>query len=183
MTRFFDAAKLYTSKIQNAFGTQFLIFYAFDQQENKRGIFIVDLGSLPTLDPNDQDGLANAIRQNMKKLVFENDNDPARDELALDGHGHIMFDVNGNDNILCIGWGYEESARNYVLTLAALRNRQGNNSGDNLIIFEKCPNASRTISNIDHIDDLKVSIIGNDPKLTHIAKVNASTYSIEMAGH
>ena len=125
MASFYESARLYTSKIQKALGTQFLIFYAFDNNQNKRGIFVVDLGSLPTLDPNDQQGLANAIKQNMKKLVFANDNDPAVDELALDGHGHIMFDVNGNDNLLCIGWGHEVSSRNYVVTLAGSKKRSG----------------------------------------------------------
>ena len=184
MTNYFQAARIYTSKVQNALGTQFLIFVAFDgDDDNKNGIFLVDLGSLPTIDPNDQDGLANAIKQNMKKLVFEGDNNPLKHELSLDGYGHLTFDVNGNDNILCIGWAGKESERNYIVTLAALRRGQSNSSDTSLIIFEKCPNASRLIENIDHIDDLKVLIIGNDPKLNHIAKVNQTLYSIEMAGH
>lgn len=183
MTKYFEAAAIYTSKIQNALGTQFVVLPAFDQQKDKRGIFLVNLGSLPALDPNDQDGLANAMKQNMKKLVFQDDDDPVKDELSKDGHGHIMFDVAGNDNLLCIGWSYEESPRNYAVTLAALRNLQGNSSGTNVIKFEKCPNASRRITNIDSIEDLKVLVIGNDPKLHHIAKVNDQLYSAEMAGH
>ena len=122
----------------------------------------------------------------MKKLVFEDDNNPLKHELSLDGYGHLTFDVNGNDNILCIGWAGKESQGNYLVTLAALRKGQSNssNSSDtNLIKFEKCPNASRLIENIDHLDDLKVLIIGDDPKLNHIAKVNNEVYSIEMAGH
>ena len=58
-----------------------------------------------------------------------------------------------------------------IYTFTTLRNRPTNSSSDNFIIFEKCPNASRTIYNIIHINDLKVSLIGNDPKLTHIAKL------------
>jgi hypothetical protein len=183
MANYFQAAKIYSSKLQNALGTQFLIFVAFDNDDNKNGIFLVDLGSLPTLDPNDQDGLANAIKQNMKKLVFEGDNNPLRHELTINEHQHIMFEVNGNDNILCIGWAINESQRNYILTLAALRSRPDNSSNSNTIKFEKCPNASRRIENIDLIDDLKVLVIGNDPKLHHIAKNNANSYSVEMAGH
>ena len=182
MTKYFESAIIYATKIQNALGTQFVIFPAFDQHEDKRGIFLVDLGTLPTLDPNDQDGLANAIKQNMKKLVFQDDNDPVRRELTKNGHGHIMFDVAGNDNILCIGWSIKEG-NNHVLTLAALRGNQGNSSDTQVIKFEKCPNASRPIANINSIEDLKVLVIGNDPKLHHIAKVNDQLYSVEMAGH
>ena len=182
MTSYFQAKRIYTSKLHNALGTQFLILVAQDTEPTQNGIFIVDLGSLPSIDPNDQDGLANAIKLNMKKLVFEEDNNPLKGQLSLDGHGHFMFDVNGNDNILCIGWAIDESPRHYIVTLAALRGRQ-ENSSDNTIKFEKCPNASRPIDNIDNIDDLKVLVIGNDPKLHHISKVNANLYSSEMAGH
>jgi hypothetical protein len=182
MTKYFESAIIYTTKTQNALGTQFVIFPAFDNQEDRRGIFLVDLGSLPTLDPNDQDGLTNAIKQNLKKLVFQDDNDPFRRELTKNGHGHVMFDVAGNDNILCIGWSIKEGS-DHVLTLAALRSGQVNNSNTNVIKFEKCPNASRPIPNIAGIEDLKVLVIGNDPKLHHIAKVNDQLYSVEMAGH
>jgi hypothetical protein len=182
MTKYFESAIIYTTKIQNALGTQFVIFPAFDNLEDRRGIFLVDLGSLPSLDPNDQDGLANAIKQNMKKLVFQDENDPVRRELTKNGHGHSMFDVAGNDNLLCIGWSIKEG-NNYVLTLAALRSIQGISSDTKVIKFEKCPNASRPITNIENIEDLKVLVIGNDPKLHHIAKVNNNLYSVEMAGH
>lgn len=181
MTKYFESAIIYTTKIQNALGTQFIIFPAFDQNLDQRGIFLVDLGSLPNLAPDDQDGLANALEQNLKKLVFQNDNDPVRRELTKNGHGHIMFDVAGNDNILCIGWSIKEG-NDYILTLAALRNIQGIGAGRN-VIFEKCPNASGPRPNIDNIEDLKVLLTGNDPKLHHIAKVNDMAYSVEMAGH
>ena len=36
--------------VQNALGTEFLIFATFDADETKRGIFLVDLGSLPTVE-------------------------------------------------------------------------------------------------------------------------------------
>ena len=43
---------LYTSKIQKCTRNTIFNFLSFDNSENKRGIFLVDLGSLPTLDPN-----------------------------------------------------------------------------------------------------------------------------------
>ena len=184
MTSYFEAKFIYLTKIQNGLGTQFLIFVSHDSEPTKRGIFLVDLGSLPALDPNDQNALANAIAQNKKKLVFTNDNDPVKNEIIRNSHGHFMFDVAGNNNLLCIGWAHEETQGNYNLTLAALRGQQNNSSNNNgQVIFEKCPNASRPINNIRKIQDLQVLLIGNDPKLNHIAQVTDDKYSIEMAGH
>lgn len=183
MTSYFEAKEIQSTRIQNALGTQFLIFAAFDNDQTKRGIFLVDLGSLPTVDPNDQDALANAITQNIKKLAFQDDNDPIRDIIYLNSHGHYMIDVSGNDNLLSIGLAQNITQNKYRFTLTALRSRPTNGSGNNLVIFEKCPNASREIDNIGDITELKVLLIGNDPKLNHTAKLLNGRYSNEMAGH
>jgi hypothetical protein len=182
MTKYFESAMIYTSRIQSALETEFLILPAFDNVPEKRGIFLVDLGTLPQIDRNDQEGLANAIKQHKKKLVFQDDNDPVRRDISKNGHRHIMFDVAGNNKLLCIGWAYVEG-NDHILRLASLRSENYNSSEEGVIKFEKCPNASRPIHNIEGIEDLKVLIIGNDPKLHHIAKVSEGLYSAEMAGH
>lgn len=183
MTSYFQAKMIQSTRVQNALGTQFLIFATFDTDQTKRGIFLVDLGSLPAVDPNDQDALANAITQNIKKLAFQNDTDPIRDQVYFNRHGHYMIDVSGNDNLLSIGLAQKITQTKYRFILTALRSRPTNSSGNNSIIFEKCPNASREIDNIEDITELKVLLIGNDPKLQHTVKLPGDKYSNEMAGH
>jgi hypothetical protein len=183
MTSYFKAKLVQSTRVQNALGTQFLIFATFDTDQTKRGIFLVDLGSLPTVDPNDQDALANAITQNIKKLAFQNDNDPIRDQVYFNKHGHYMIDVAGNDNLLSIGLAQKITQNKYRFILTALRSSPTTSSGNNSIIFEKCPNATREIDNVEDITELKVLLIGNDPKLHHTAKLLDGQYSNEMAGH
>lgn len=186
MASYFTTGLIQETRIQDALGTQFLIFAAHDTIPAKRGIFVVDLGHLPQVSPTNPGALNTAISQNMQKLVFTGDNDPITDQVYLNNHNHYMFDVAGNNNILSIGLAQKKTSgtpATFRFTLTALKNRASPNSGNNPILFEKCPNASREIQNLSDITDLKVLLIGNDPKLHHTAKLPNGQYSNEMAGH
>ena len=186
MASYFTTGLIQATRIQDALGTQFLIFAAHDNNPAKRGIFLVDLGHLPQVSPTDTTALNTAISQNMQKLVFTGDNDPITDIVYMNNHGHYMFDVAGNNNILSIGLAQKKTAgtpATFRFTLTALKNRPPQNSGNNPIVFDKCPNASRDIPNLSDITELKVLLIGNDPKLHHTAKLPGGQYSNEMAGH
>jgi hypothetical protein len=186
MSSYFTTGNIQTTRVQDALGTQFLIFVAHDTNPTKRGIFLVDLGHLPQVNPTDPTALNTAISQNMQKLVFTGDNDPITDQVYMNNHGHYMLDVAGNNNILSIGLVQKKpggTPATFIFTLTALKNRSPPNSGNNPIVFDKCPNASREIPNLSDITELKVLLIGNDPKLHHTAKLPNGQYSNEMAGH
>lgn len=184
MTSYFTTGLIQGTRIQEALGTQFLIFAANDTDPPKRGIFVVDLGRLPQVDPTDPTALNNAISQNTQKLVFTGDNDPITSQIYLSKlNGHYMFDVAGNNNILSIGLAQDLTQGKFRFILTALKNRPPANSGNNPIVFEKCPNASREIPNLVDITEIKVILMGNDPKLNHTAKLQNGKYSNEMAGH
>ncbi len=103
MTNYLTAGLIQATRIQDALGTQFLIVAAHDNDPAKRGIFVVDLGHLPQVNATDVDALNNAISQKTKKLVFTDDNDPITNQTYFNKHGHYMFDVAGNSNVLSIG--------------------------------------------------------------------------------
>lgn len=183
MTNYLTTGLVQATRVQDALGTQFLIVAAHDNDPAKRGIFVVDLGHLPQVNPTDVNGLNNAISQKMKKLVFNGDNDPITNQIYLNRHGHYMFDVAGNGSVLSIGLVQKITQTKYRFILTALKNRPADNQGNNSIVFEKCPNASREIDNIEDIIELKVLLLGNDPKLNHTAKTPGGQYVNEMAGH